>query len=132
MTTPVVLDASAGVEILLLTPAGRSLLAKLPLDAEEWVPELYFAEVAAALRHHAIHDRYPRGRIELALGRLLTSPVRRARVRPLLAEARELRQSLTVAGAIYVVMARHLDAALVTADLDLAATPGLGVRTVVP
>lgn len=134
VTTPVVLDASAGVEILLLTPAGRRLLAQLPLDAEEWVPELYFAEVAAALRRGAIHARFPLPRIEAALSRLLTAPVRRVEVRPLLREAWSMRQNqnLTVADAVYVVMARVLEGPLVTADLRLAATPGLAVSTVVP
>ena len=132
MTTPVVLDASAGVEILLLTPAGRRLLAQLPLDAEEWVPELYFAEVAAVLRRGAIHARFPLPRIEAALSRLLTAPVRRVKVRPLLREAWSMRQNLTVADAVYVVMARQLESPLVTADLRLAATPGLAVSTVVP
>ncbi len=132
VTTPVVLDSSAGVEILLLTPMGRRLLAKLPLDVEEWVPELYFAEVAAVLRHHRIRERYPLARLEAALGRLLTSPVRRVQVRPLLRDSRRLRQNLTVADAIYVVMARRLGAPLVTADPRLAATPGLAVTTVLP
>lgn len=132
MTTPVVLDASAGVEILLLTPMGRRLLAKLPLDVEEWVPELYFAEVAAVLRHHRTRERYPLARLEVALGRLLTSPVRRVQVRPLLRDSRRLRQNLTVADAIYVVMARRLGAPLVTTDPRLAATPGLAVTTVLP
>jgi predicted nucleic acid-binding protein len=132
VTTPVVLDASAGVEILLLTPMGRRLLAKLPLDIEEWVPELYFAEVAGVLRRQGSHHRYPKARIDTALGRLLSSPVRRVQVQPLLREARQMRQKLTVAGAVYVVMAHHLGAPLVTTDLRLAATPGLAVSTVVP
>ncbi len=132
MSTPVVLDASAGVEILLLTPAGRRLLAKLPHDAEEWVPELYFAEVAAVLRRDAIHTRYPLARIEAAHHRLLTAPLRRVQVRPLLREAWSMRENLTVAEAVYVVMARQLGASLLTTDLRLASTPGLAVSTVVP
>ncbi len=130
--TPVVLDASAGAEILLLTPVGRRLLAKLPPDAEEWVPELYFAEVAGVLGHHSTQHRYPAARIDAALGRLGTWPVRRVKVQPLLREARQIGQSPTIAGAIYVVMARHLGAPLVTTDLRLVASPGLGVSTVVP
>ncbi len=43
-----------------------------------------------------------------------------------------MRQNLTVADAVYVVLARRLNAPLVTADLRLAATPGLAVSTVVP
>ena len=40
--------------------------------------------------------------------------------------------SITVAQAVYVVMARHLDSPMVTADLDLAGTPGLAVTTITP
>ncbi len=132
VTTPVVLDASAGVEILLLTPAGRRLLAKLPEDTEDWVPELYFAEVAAVLRRDALHSRYTMVRIEAALDKLLRAPLRRVAVRPLLREAWSMRRNLTVPDAIYVAMARGLGVPLVTTDLRLAATPRLGVSTVVP
>lgn len=130
--TPVVLDASAGIEILLLTPIGRRLLAKLPDDAEEWVPELYFAEVAAVLNHDDIRARYSPARLELALHRLRTAPLRRVQVRALLPEARATRQGLTVADAVYVVMARRLGALLVTTDRRLAAVAGLSVSTLVP
>ncbi len=132
MPTPVVLDASAGVEILLLSPTGRRLLAKLPQDTEEWVPELYFAEVAAVLRRDAIHTRYSVARIEAARDRLLTAPLRRVAVRPLLREAWSMRQNLTVADSVYVALARNLGVPLVTTDVRLAATPGLGVPTIVP
>lgn len=118
--------------MLLLTPLGRQLLAKLPLDVEEWVPELYFAEVAAVLRRHALRQHYPAARIEVAHTRLLTSPVRRARVRPLLEEAKAMGRSITVAQAVYVILARHLDAPLVTTDVNLAGVPGLAVTTIMP
>ncbi len=45
-----VLDASAGVELLLNTTRARSLSAQFPLSAQWWVPEHYFVEVAGALR----------------------------------------------------------------------------------
>jgi hypothetical protein len=37
--TPVVIDASAGVEILANTAHGRRLARLLPTDAVGWVPE---------------------------------------------------------------------------------------------
>jgi hypothetical protein len=46
---PYVLDASAGVELLLHSPIGRALEGKLP-PGTAWVPELYYAEAAGALR----------------------------------------------------------------------------------
>jgi len=132
VTTPVVLDASAGVEILLLTPTGRRLLAKLPEDTEEWVPELYSLRsprFSAATRstvatHWLVSAPLSTGWV--------TAPVRRVQVPPLLLEAWSMRDNLTIADAVYVVMARHLGAPLATTDLRLAATPALGVSTVVP
>lgn len=50
MTQPVVVDASAGVELVLASSIGQQLRGRLPAGYEEWVPEVYFAEVAATLR----------------------------------------------------------------------------------
>jgi len=47
--TSIVLDASAGVEMLLRTPLGRRVRSILPQGAQTWVPELYFVEVAGVL-----------------------------------------------------------------------------------
>lgn len=62
-----------GAELILGTDIGVALRAKMPSIAQEWAPEIYFAEV---------------------------------------------------------VLARHLGAALVTADLKLAGAPGIGVATI--
>jgi len=43
--TPVVIDASAGVEILANTAHGRRLARLLPTDAVGWVPEHFYVEV---------------------------------------------------------------------------------------
>lgn len=48
--TPVVIDASAGVELVADTVRGRSLRALLPPDAVPWVPELFYVECGAVLR----------------------------------------------------------------------------------
>jgi PIN domain nuclease of toxin-antitoxin system len=50
VSSPVVLDASAGVEMLLATEVGEALDRLLPDDAAEWVPEVYVAEVAGVVR----------------------------------------------------------------------------------
>ena len=39
---------------------------------------------------------------------------------------------MTVADALYVALAEHLGATLVTADIRLAGAPSLGVPTIVP
>lgn len=47
---PVVIDASAGVELAADTLRGRALRALFPADAVPWVPELFFVECGAVLR----------------------------------------------------------------------------------
>ena len=130
--TPLVLDASAGVELLLNTPAGPALREKLPAPAVEWVPEIYFAEVAGTLRRAELTGRISATRAAVALDRLLAAPTRRVQVKPLLSEAWTLRHNITVTDALYVVLARHLDATLVTADVNLAHAPGLDGAVLVP
>ena len=97
-----------------------------------WVPEHYFAEVAAVLRRQALLRHYTEARIELALDRLRSAPMRRVSLVPLLQEAWDLRHNMTIADALYVVVAQHLDAPLVTTDFKLAATPQLSVATITP
>ncbi|HEX2039680.1 MAG TPA: type II toxin-antitoxin system VapC family toxin [Acidimicrobiales bacterium] len=128
----VVFDASAGVEMLLRTPTGRRLQAKLPADLRTWVPEVYFTEVAGVLRRDEMHGRHDAARVALGFDRLLSAPVHRAQVRSLLSEAWALRHNLTVTDALYVALARHLDAPLVTTDLNLANTPNLSIATITP
>jgi hypothetical protein len=45
--TPVVIDASAGVELAADTVRGRALRSLLPGDAVPWVPELFYVECGA-------------------------------------------------------------------------------------
>ena len=63
-----------------------------------------------------------------ALDRLLSLPVTVVRSRPLIPEAWTLRHNLIVQDAVYVVLARHLDAPLLTGDHRLANAPGLPVQ----
>ena len=96
MSDPVVFDASAGVELLLNTDAGRALRDRLPQPGEEWVPEIYLAEVAGALRRAELAGRVTPARAEVALSDLLAAPQRRAQIKPLLSEAWMLRHNITV------------------------------------
>lgn len=130
--TNLVLDASASVDLLLDTTAGRSLQRHIPRGADWWVPEHYFVEVAGALRRAELHGAAPPARIATAFASLSTAPLRRVQVRPLLAEAWTKRPNMTIADAIYAVLAEHLQAALVTSDLNLANAPTLSVPTIHP
>ncbi len=127
-----VLDASAGVDLLLDTPAGRRLQELLPSGATWWVPEHYFIEVAGALRRAELHGSVPSTRVSRAMDSLAAAPVRRVQVRPLLADAWSRRSNLTIGDAIYIVLAEHLGAALVTSDIKLSNAPTLRVQTIHP
>ena len=127
-----VLDASAGVELLLNTTRARSLSAQFPLSAQWWVPEHYFVEAAGALRRAALNNTVAQAQVDRAFVMLERAVLLRAEVRPLLSDAWKRRASITVADALYVVLAQHLDATLVTADERLARAPSLGVLTIVP
>ena len=130
--TRLVLDASAGVELLLDTQRGRSLAAKLPSGVSWWVPEHYYAEVAGALRRAELRSEVPPARVARALNQLREAALYSVALSPLLAEAWERRKSMSVADALYVILAKHLDASLVTADIKLTRAPSLGVDTIFP
>ena len=55
-------------------------------------------------------------------------PLRITQVRGLFADAWRLRANVTLADAIYVALAVHLDAVLLSDDIRLANAPGLPVR----
>lgn len=121
MGVTLVLDASAGVEILLDTPIGRSLADDIPTGATWWVPDHYFVEVASALRRAEYRQVIPAAQAVNCFGRLQgATALRRAQIRPLLPEAWRKRRYLTIGDALYVVLAEYLGATLVTADLKLA------------
>jgi predicted nucleic acid-binding protein len=128
----VVLDASAGVEMLLRTPTGRRLHAKLPAELRIWVPEVYFTEVAGVLRRDEMHGRHDAARVRLAFDRLVSAPMNRVQIRSLLPDAWAWRHNLTITDAVYVTLAHHLGAPLVTTDLNLVNSPGLPVATITP
>lgn len=127
-----VLDASAGFELVLETEVGQALLAQIPPSPQWWMPEHYFVETAAALRRAEYTGAVTPRRASAAFARLLAGRGHRVQVRPLLAEAWQRRGHLTVADALYVVLAEQVDATLVTGDLRLARSPGLAVPTITP
>lgn len=128
--TDLVLDASAGVELLLDTPLARQLTTRVPAGATWWVPEHYYLEVGSALRRAemtAVADPYV---IARAVQSLAAAHFVRVQLRPLLVETFARRHNLTMADAFYVVLAEHLGATLVTTDLKLVGSPGLSVPTI--
>lgn len=72
------------------------------------------------------------GAVARALNQLREAALYSVALTPLLAEAWERRKSMSVADALYVILAKHLDASLVTADIKLTRVPSLGVDTIFP
>ena len=121
----VVLDASAGAEIVAQTSTGRRLLALTPRDRAWWAPDHFHVEAAGALRRMLLKGLITEDRADAALHRLLRLPIRVASGRPLLEEAWKLRHNVILQDGIYVVLAHHLGAPLLTGDRKLAAAPSL-------
>jgi len=125
---PVVIDASAGVELAADTLRGRALRTLLPTDAVPWVPELFFVECGAVLRRWDLNRILTRAQIDQAIDALMGWPLRITQVRGLSADAWRLRANVTFADAVYVAIAEYLGADLLSEDRRLANTPGLPVR----
>ena len=124
----VVLDASAAAEIVVRTSLGRSLLALAPRDRRWWVPDHFHVEAAGAVRRMLLKGLIDEPRATDALDRLLALPVAVSRSRPLIAEAWDYRRNLIVQDAVYVVLAKHLDAPFLTGDRRIAGAPNLPVQ----
>lgn len=123
--TPVVIDASAGVEILADTAHGRRLAQLLPTDAVGWVPEHFYFEVAGVIRHQTVVSRTLTEQAALTvLDRLDRWHLRQAQPGPMITGAWRFRHNMTMADAIYVALADELGAALLTDDHRLANAPG--------
>ncbi len=127
--TLLVLDASASVDLLLDTATGRALQPRLPVG-EWWVPQHFFVEVSAGIRRAEQRGEIPTAKAMVAFAELTSTPMQPVSITPLLAEAWARRGHLTIADALYVILAEHLGATLVTTDEKLAKSPGLSVATI--
>jgi len=125
----IVLDASAVVELLLATEAGRSIADRiddptLGLHA----PHLVDIEVAQTLRRYVRDGALAPASASAALDDLHALDLERHAHEPLLDRIWSLRQNLTAYDAVYVALAEALDATLLTCDRKLARAPGIGRR----
>lgn len=118
-TRPLVIDASAVVEVLRGTERGdqvadmmrgASLAAPAHLDAE------VLSAVGRLARAAALADEV----VDRALGRLLRLPVERYPLAPLLRRAWSLRGNIALRDGLYVACAEAIGAELLTLDGRLA------------
>jgi predicted nucleic acid-binding protein len=121
--TLVVIDASAGVEIVCGTRRGRALARLLPVGAEGWVPEHFYSEVLGVLRWQLFGQKLSESQASVAVGRLGAWHLRHASVAPLVQAAWSYRHNLTAADALYVALAEQLGASLLTDDHRLVQAP---------
>lgn len=114
--TPVVIDASAGVELAADTVRGRALRSLLQTDAVPWVPELFDVECGAVLRRWDLNGILTPAQIGQAIEELMAWPLRVTQMRGLFADAWRMRANVTFADAVYVALAEHLGAELLSDD----------------
>jgi predicted nucleic acid-binding protein len=121
----IVADASAVIELLLNTAAGRSAADRL-LDPSETIaaPHLLDVEVLQVLRRYALSGELDGERGRQAVEDLNDLPILRYPHDPFLPRMWELRQNVTAYDAAYIALAEAMDATLLTRDERLAAAPG--------
>jgi predicted nucleic acid-binding protein len=122
----IVVDASAVIEVLLHSPLGQRIEARLfdhPVALH--APELLDVEVAQVLRRFNARGDITSARGATSLRLLDALPIRRHPHAPLLPRLWALRANLTAYDAAYVALAEALGAALVTCDGRLAGAPGM-------
>ncbi len=128
--TDLVLDASAGIEMIAKSVSGVQLAALIPTDATLWVPDgLFDVEVLAVLRRWDLNSILTASQVAASRMRLSTLRLRRASVSSLASRAWQLRSNITFSDACYVALAEALRCELLTADHRLVASPKLPVRT---
>ncbi len=127
----IVLDASAVLELLLGTPAGIEVGARL-VDASValHVPHLIDVEVAQVLRRYVREAQLTVHEAADAISDMRELDLTRHAHEPLLDRIWELRENFSACDAVYVALAEVLDASLVTCDRRLAHAPGMKKRAI--
>ena len=116
-----VLDASATLELLLRTPAGSRVEARIFSPGESLhAPHLIDVEVAQVIRRYAAAGTIAPARGQDALQDLNDLSLTRYAHTVLLERIWQLRNNFTAYDAAYLALAEALDAPLLTCDRKLA------------
>ncbi len=120
----IVVDASAALELLLLTESGHEIADRIFDPGESLhAPELIDLEIAQVLRRYERLGALSATRADEAFADWTALPLERYAHRLLLPRVWELRANLTAYDAAYVALAELLDATLLTCDAALARAP---------
>ena len=121
----IVIDASATIELVLGTPRGALVAARLGASAETiHAPHLLDVEVAQVLRRYAASASITSREARLALDDFRSLDIARYGHEMLLPRIWELRTNVTAYDAAYLSLAELLRAPLLTCDARLARAPG--------
>lgn len=125
----IVLDASAVVELVLVSRTGRLVATRIDDPSETLhVPHLLAVEVGQVLRRLVAAGQLDEERAVDARQDVIDLDAERYAHEPLLERAWELRGNLTTYDAVYAALAEHLGATLLTLDERLANAPGVGAE----
>jgi predicted nucleic acid-binding protein len=128
--SPIVIDASALVELLIRSKLGDRVERALG-EADVLAPDIVNAEVMQSLRGLERGGKLTGPRASTAISRLTASPISRIPTTALLPSAWALRANLSAYDACYVALARFLDCALLTTDRPLTRAPDLQIPLII-
>jgi len=125
----IVLDASAAVEWLLQTPAGREIENRIfSRDESLHAPHLLDIEVAHVLRRLLRENKVSSQSADELIQDLLNLRLTRYPHSILLPRIWELRHNFSAYDAAYVALSEELDATLLTRDARLGSASGHAAR----
>lgn len=125
----IVLDASAALELLLVTSAGEAVARVISRTGETLhAPHLIDLEVLQAIRRFVRSDHLTPARAAQALDDFAALRVQRYPHLALLPRIWELRENATAYDAAYLALAEALSGTLLTCDAALAGVPGTYAR----
>ncbi len=119
MADPLVVDASAAVDLLVGSGAAEAVADRLRAHALH-VPSHFDAEVLSALGRLHRGGHLSARQVVTRIRRIGDAPIRRHELPPLLAGAWRRRANLRLVDALYAELADQLGATLVTTDAGLA------------